>query len=104
MLRIPLNLRSSAVLDGNQHPARIRAIVRTRGMDNLFHDSFDYTVHSPVRGQTKTVQSPDSPSLDDVVSLKGYTHEHAKVLYRLCGAVGPRYGSTTATTEYPNTT
>src|SRR5271169_4710400 len=37
MLRIPLNLRGPAVLDRDQHAASIRAIVRTRGMYNLFH-------------------------------------------------------------------
>src|ERR1039457_4377794 len=43
MLRIALNLRGPPVLDGDQHPASIRTVVRTSGMDDLLH-RFDYTV------------------------------------------------------------
>src|SRR5258706_87027 len=46
MPRVPLNLRRPPVLDGDQYPASIGAIVRTRGMDNFFHNfnlrSVDY--------------------------------------------------------------
>jgi hypothetical protein len=41
---IALNLRGTAIFHGDQNAASIRAIVRTRGMDDLFHDSFDYKV------------------------------------------------------------
>jgi hypothetical protein len=34
---IALNPGGAAILNRNQHTARIRAIVRTRGMDDLLH-------------------------------------------------------------------
>ncbi len=37
MLRIPLNPRRPPILHGNQNPASIGAVVRTSGMDDLFH-------------------------------------------------------------------
>jgi hypothetical protein len=37
MPRVPLNLRGAATLYGDQHSASVGAIVRTRGMDHLFH-------------------------------------------------------------------
>jgi len=43
MLRIALNLSGSPVLDSYEHTASIGTVVRTRGMDNMLHDSFDYT-------------------------------------------------------------
>jgi hypothetical protein len=36
MLRIALNLRGTPVLHRDQNPASVGAIVRTRGMDDLF--------------------------------------------------------------------
>jgi len=44
MLRITLNLSGPPFLDSDQHAASVMTVVRTRGMDNLIHDSFDYTV------------------------------------------------------------
>lgn len=43
MLRIALDLSGSSVLDSYEDAASIGTVVRARGMDNLFHDSFDYT-------------------------------------------------------------
>jgi hypothetical protein len=42
MSRITLNPRSTTVVNGNQNPASIRAIVRTSGMNGMLHYS-DYT-------------------------------------------------------------
>ena len=38
MRRIALDLGRTTVLDGNQHSAGIRAIVRTGGVNDLLHD------------------------------------------------------------------
>src|SRR5438445_731116 len=38
MTGVPLNLGSTAVLDRNQYSAGIRAVVRTRSMNNVLHD------------------------------------------------------------------
>src|ERR1700757_4068295 len=38
MTGVPLNLGSAAALDCNQYSARIRAVVRTRSMNNVLHD------------------------------------------------------------------
>jgi hypothetical protein len=46
MVGVALNLRGSPIFDRDEHSASIGAIVRTRGMDNLLHDLFDYTVLS----------------------------------------------------------
>src|ERR1035437_818459 len=52
MLRIALNLRGPPVLDGDQHPASIRTVVRTSGMDDLLH-RFDYTVLSSLAERSR---------------------------------------------------
>jgi hypothetical protein len=38
MCRIALNLHRFAIVHGDKNAARIRTIVRARGMDNLLHD------------------------------------------------------------------
>ena len=41
---VALNLSGPAVFHRDENAASVRAIVRTRGMDDLLHDSFDYRV------------------------------------------------------------
>ena len=56
MLRITLNLCRTPVLHGDQDPASVGTIVRTRGMHDLLHgnDSFDYTWLLAIRWTTKS--------------------------------------------------
>lgn len=49
MVRIALNPGGAAVLDRDQNSARVGTIVRTRGVDDFLHNSFDYTVLSEGR-------------------------------------------------------
>ncbi len=44
MLWIALDFGGAPVFHRDQHTASIGTIMRTRGMDNLLHDSYDYTV------------------------------------------------------------
>jgi hypothetical protein len=46
MIWIALDFGGAAIFHRDQHSASIGAIMRTRGMDNFLHDSYDYTVPS----------------------------------------------------------
>jgi hypothetical protein len=54
MIRVALNPGGSAVLYRDQNSARVGTIVRTRGVDDFLHNSFDYTVLS--EGRLKAAQ------------------------------------------------